>query len=70
MKRATRAQRLRQILGAERAAVVVEIDAGGSGDIGEVKAEVGLRGRSQQGNSAQQKTPPVHAMLTSPLRIA
>ena len=47
----------------------LSVESSDEGSFGEVKTQVALR-RGQQGNSTQQKTPPGHAILTSPFRIA
>ena len=47
-KRATGAERFRKIFRAERSAVVPEVDAGRSGDVGEAKSRIGGSGRERQ----------------------
>ena len=60
-----------QILRAERAAVVAEVDAGRRGDVGQAEAQArARRPRQQRERRASQERPARHAMLTSPLRIA
>ena len=72
-KRAAGPHGLGQILGAERAAVVMEVDARRGGDIGQPEAQArrraGSAGRSAKPEPAK-KRPPVHAMLTKPSRMA
>src|ERR1035441_7460117 len=69
------AHSLGQVLGAERAAVVAELNARGRGDVGQ--AEVQARrvgGQSPRRRAAQkspsQEPPASHAMLTRPWRMA
>ena len=64
---------LGQILGAKSAAIVVEVDARGCGDVGERKAQSGRcrsRRPAQARHSAAEQLPPRHAMLTKPWRMA
>ena len=64
---------LGQILGSERAAVVVKVDAGGRGHVGQRKAQARRRGEqrpAQPGQSAASSRTPLHAMLTRPWRMA
>ena len=68
---AARAHGFGKILRAERAAVVAEVDAGGGGDIGQTEAGRGGSGaRNERAAAPSKKRPAVHAMLTSPSRIA
>ena len=73
-KRAARPHGFGQILGAEGAAVVPEIDARRGGHVRQV--EPGRRrsgppgSRADERKPAEKEGPPVHGMLTSPLRMA
>ena len=69
--RAARAERFREIFGSESAAVVMEVDAGSSGNIRQPETGIQRDRRSpNQRNAPQDKPPAGHAMLASPLRIA
>ena len=68
---AARPQGFGQVLGAEGAAVVAELDAGGGGDVGQAEARAGRWRPERQGGRAEPETFAAgHAMLTRPLRMA
>jgi len=71
---AARSQSLRQVFGAECAAIVAELDSGRRSDVGEAEIQAGRGGeRPRRGatqNRPAQERAPRHAILTRPWRMA
>ena len=58
-----------EVLGAERAAVVAELNTGGGGDVGQAEFRGG-RGAERKRGGAREEGAPGHEMLTRPWRMA
>src|SRR5260370_21078292 len=67
-KGAPGAERLGQVLFAERAAIVPKVDAGGSGRVDQPELRRGPAGQHRA--AAEQEVPAGHSRVTPPLRMA